>query len=124
MSLIITKFGINHDTSANGKIFASKERGGDCGICIFMPVEHSLWGCLENGFTILLTSKKCYRITTKMFPHKFKKKGLLYQITASLSNHNARDQIKITRNYFFGIMLNTKTEICFPPQGPLSSISL
>lgn len=65
MSSVMTEFGINHYMVQNGKLFASKE-SGDAGACELMSAEHSLRGCLANGFTLLPTLGKCYRIADKM----------------------------------------------------------
>lgn len=70
-----------------------------------MSAEHSLRGSLANGFTLLPTLGKCYRIAGKMVSMQtivFKR--VLTSNTCNslsfLSNHKARDKILNIRNYF------------------------
>lgn len=70
-----------------------------------MSAEHSLWGCRANGFTILPTLGKCYRIADKIVSMQTM---VLKRVLTSnncnslsfLSNHKARDKILNIRNYF------------------------
>lgn len=67
VTLVVTKAGINHDTVQNGLNICKQGEGGDAGTCKLMLAEHSLGGggCPANGFTILPTSGKCYRMADK-----------------------------------------------------------
>lgn len=80
-----------------------------------MPAEHSLWGRLANGFTLLPTVIKYYKTATKLLPCKqlFKKDPYIKQLQFMCfsSNHKAGDLLRTIRNNFFGIMLNTKIEM-------------